>query len=111
MDRHWEGHLIIGKDGRSAVGTLVERSTRMLLHLPGDHTAATVRTAMTAKIKTLPEHLVRSITWDQGTEMAHHAAFSIDTGVDTYFCDPHSRSAAPVSQRSERGGFNAIPNL
>lgn len=89
---HWEGDLIIGKDNRSAVGTLVERSTRyvMLLHLPGDHTAETVRTAMTAKIKTLPEHLVRSITWDQGKEMAQHATFSIDTGVEVYFCDPHS---------------------
>lgn len=89
---HWEGDLIIGKNGRSAVGTLVERSTRyvMLLHLDGDHTAERVRTAMTAKIKTLPEHLVRSITWDQGSEMADHVAFSIDTGVDIYFCDPHS---------------------
>ena len=89
---HWEGDLIIGKDNASAVGTLVERSTRyvMLLHLPGDHTAETVRTAMTAKVKTLPEHLMRSITWDQGTEMSHHAAFTIDTGIDIYFCDPHS---------------------
>jgi len=89
---HWEGDLILGKNNRSAVGTLVERSTRyvMLLHLPGDHTADTVRAAMTAKIKTLPEHLVRSITWDQGTEMAQHGAFSIDTGVQIYFCDPHS---------------------
>jgi IS30 family transposase len=89
---HWEGDLIIGKDNVSAVGTLVERSTRyvMLLHLDGDHTAATVRTAMTAKIRTLPEHLTRSITWDQGTEMAQHAAFTIDTGIDVYFCDPHS---------------------
>jgi IS30 family transposase len=89
---HWEGDLIIGKNSRSAVGTLVERATRyvMLLHLPGDHTAETVRTAMTAKIKTLPDHLVRSITWDQGTEMAQHGAFSIDTGVEVYFCDPHS---------------------
>ena len=89
---HWEGDLILGKNNRSAVGTLVERSTRyvLLLHLPGDHTAPTVRAAMTAKIKTLPEHLVRSITWDQGTEMAQHGAFSIDTGVQIYFCDPHS---------------------
>jgi IS30 family transposase len=89
---HWEGDLIIGKNNRSAVGTLVERSTRyvMLLHLPGDHTAETVRTAMTAKVKTLPTQLMRSITWDQGTEMAHHARFTIDTGVDIYFCDPHS---------------------
>ena len=89
---HWEGDLIIGEGGRSAVGTLVERATRyvMLLHLVGDHTAETVRVAMTAKVKTLPEHLVRSITWDQGKEMAQHARFSVDTGIDVYFCDPHS---------------------
>ncbi|HEX4903971.1 MAG TPA: IS30 family transposase [Acidimicrobiales bacterium] len=89
---HWEGDLIIGKDCASAVGTLVERSTRyvMLLHLDGDHTAETVRTAMTAKIQTLPEHLFRSITWDQGSEMAQHTSFTVDTGIDVYFCDPHS---------------------
>jgi IS30 family transposase len=89
---HWEGDLILGKNNRSAVGTLVERSTRyvMLLHLPGDHTAETVRQAMTAKVLTLPEQLMRSITWDQGPEMAHHARFTIDTGIDIYFCDPHS---------------------
>jgi IS30 family transposase len=89
---HWEGDLIIGRGGKSAVGTLVERATRyvMLLHLDGDHTAETVRVAMTAKIKTLPHQLVRSITWDQGTEMAQHRTFSIDTGVAIYFCDPHS---------------------
>ena len=89
---HWEGDLIIGKGGKSAVGTLVERSTRyvMLLWLPGDHSAEAVRTAMTAKIATLPKHLMRSITWDQGTEMSQHLRFSIDTGVDIYFCEPHS---------------------
>jgi len=89
---HWEGDLIIGAGGRSAVGTLVERSTRylLLLHLAGDHTAETVRLAITAKIKTLPENLFRSITWDQGTEMAQHLQFSIDTGIDIYFCDPHA---------------------
>lgn len=88
----WEGDLIMGKNNRSAVGTLVERTTRyvMLLHLPGDHTAETVRLAMTARVKSLPEHLVRSITWDQGVEMAQHAQFSIDTGIEIYFCDPHS---------------------
>lgn len=89
---HWEGDLIIGKNGRSAVGTLVERSTRyvMLVHLPGEHTAEAVRTAMTTKIQALPEHLMRSITWDQGSEMAHHQRFTVDTGIAIYFCDPHS---------------------
>jgi transposase, IS30 family len=89
---HWEGDLIIGKNNKSAVGTLVERSTRyvMLLHLPDDHNANTVNAAMAAKITTLPEQLVRSITWDRGCEMAHHARFTIDTGVAIYFCDPHS---------------------
>ncbi|ROS21736.1 IS30 family transposase [Cellulomonas sp. PhB150] len=89
---HWEGDLIIGKNGNSAIGTLVERSTRfvMLLHLPGDRTAATVRDAMTTAIATLPAALTRSITWDQGIEMAQHAQFSVQTGVPIYFCDPHS---------------------
>jgi len=89
---HWEGDLIIGKDGKSAIGTLVERSTRfvMLLHLPNGRTAEAVREAMTAKILTLPEALRRSITWDQGTEMAQHAQFTLETGIPIFFCDPHS---------------------
>ncbi len=89
---HWEGDLILGKNGNSAIGTLVERSTRfvMLLHLPGRHTAEVVREAMTAAIVTLPASLRRSITWDQGSEMAQHVQFSVDTNVDIYFCDPHS---------------------
>ncbi len=89
---HWEGDLIMGSINRSQIGTLVERSTRyvMLLHLPATSTALEVRDAMTAKVKELPEHLWRSITWDQGREMAQHAQFSIDTGIDVYFCDPHS---------------------
>jgi IS30 family transposase len=89
---HWEGDLIIGKNGRSAVGTLVERHTRfvMLLHLPNGRTAEAVRVAMAAKIVELPESLRRSITWDQGSEMAEHAQFSIDTNVEIYFCDPHA---------------------
>jgi IS30 family transposase len=88
---HWEGDLIIGKNNKSAIGTLVERSTRfvMLLHLR-DQTAETVREAMTAKIQTLPDQLRRSITWDQGAEMADHVRFSVDTDVAVYFCDPHS---------------------
>jgi len=89
---HWEGDLIIGKGNKSAIGTLVERATRyvMLLHLPDGASAAAVRDAMTTTIRTLPEHLWKSITWDQGKEMSQHAQFSIDTGIDIYFCDPHS---------------------
>jgi IS30 family transposase len=89
---HWEGDLILGKNGKSAVGTLVERSTRyvMLLHLPDGRTAEAVRDAMTERIQTLPESLRRSITWDQGREMAQHAQFTVETGVPIYFCDPHS---------------------
>jgi transposase, IS30 family len=89
---HWEGDLIIGKDSRSAVGTLVERSTRfvILLHLPADHGAAAVRDAIAAAIVTLPTALRRSLTWDQGIELAQHAQLKIDTNLDIYFCDPHS---------------------
>ena len=89
---HWEGDLIIGARGRSAVGTLVERSTRfvLLLHLPGDHGADTVEAAMRRAIATLPAELVRSITWDQGVEMAKHLDFTTATGIPIYFCDPHS---------------------
>jgi transposase, IS30 family len=89
---HWEGDLIIGKGGRSAVGTLVERSTRyvLLLHLPDGRAAENVNAAMQWAIATLPRDLVRSITWDQGKELSAHAAFTIDTGVRVYFCDPHS---------------------
>jgi IS30 family transposase len=62
----------------------------MLLHLANDRTATTVRDAMTAAMKTLPERLLKSVTWDQGVEMSQHARFTIDTGIDVYFCDPHS---------------------
>ena len=89
---HWEGDLIIGKNNKSAIGTLVERATRyvMLLHLPDGFGAEAVRDAMTNTIKTLPDHLWKSITWDQGSEMTQHGRFSVDTGIDIYFCDPHS---------------------
>ena len=105
---HWEGDLILGL-GSSAIGTLVERTTRftMLLHLPrldghGDaprvkngpalagHGAEAVRDAITRAIVTLPQELRRSLTWDQGAEMAQHAALKIDTGIQVYFCDPQS---------------------
>ena len=89
---HWEGDLIIGANGRSAVGTLVERSTRfvLLLHLGKDRSALVVEDAMRKAIATLPGELVRSVTWDQGKEMARHADFTIATGIPVYFCDPHS---------------------
>jgi IS30 family transposase len=89
---HWEGDLIIGKNNGSAVGTLVERSTRyvLLLHLPDGREAEKVNEAMRRAIVGLPTELLRSITWDQGKELAHHASFSLDTGVAVYFCDPHS---------------------
>lgn len=89
---HWEGDLIVGKNNKSAIGTLVERATRyvMLLHLPDGYGAEAVRDAMTETVKTLPDHLWKSITWDQGREMVQHHQFKIDTGIDIYFCDPHS---------------------
>jgi IS30 family transposase len=103
---HWEGDLIIGSNS-SAIGTLVERTTRttLLLHLPpmpghkegskstqglSGHGATAVRDAITTVIGTLPKHLCRSLTWDQGSEMAQHAQLTIDTGLPVYFCDPHS---------------------
>jgi IS30 family transposase len=89
---HWEGDLIIGANSASAIGTLVERTTGfvMLLHLPGAHTAATVAEAMTARSPDIPEVLRRSLTWDQGSEMALHTAITEATGLPIYFCDPHS---------------------
>lgn len=89
---HWEGDLLMGKDNRSAIGTLVERSTRfvMLLHLPNGKSPAGVCDAMTRAIRTLPASIRRSITWDQGREMREHIQFTVDTGVQVYFCDPHS---------------------
>src|SRR5260370_26925103 len=89
---HWEGDLLVGAHNKSAIGTLVERATRfvMLLHLPNGYGAEEVREAMAVKIQTLPAALRRTITWDQGAEMAQHLRFRIDTGVGGYFCDPHA---------------------
>ncbi len=89
---HWEGDLLMGKSGKSAIGTLVERSTRyvMLFRLPRKHGAEEVRSAMTNVITTLPESLRHTLTWDQGHEMAQHIRFTVDTGVQVFFCDPHS---------------------
>jgi len=89
---HWEGDLIIGKGGRSAIGVLVERSSRyvVLLHLPHGRTAEDVRAALTRQVSKLPAELRRTLTWDQGKEMAEHVRFSTDTNMVVYFCDPHS---------------------
>ena len=91
-DGHWEGDLICGKGNRSAIGTLVERQTRfvVLVALPGGRSAEHVREALVARVLTLPEQLRQSLTWDRDKEMAQHVRFTVDTGVQVYFCDPHS---------------------
>ncbi len=115
---HWEGDLIIGLD-KSAIGTLVERSSRytMLLHLPrmegfgaapyvkngpplAGHGAVAVRDAITEQISGLPEQLRRSLTWDQGGEMAQHAQLKIAAGIEVYFCDPHSPWQRPSNENT-----------
>jgi IS30 family transposase len=89
---HWEGDLIVGTSSASAIGTLVERRTRfvMLLHLPAGHGAGAVAEQMTVAMAGLPAALRRSLTWDQGSEMAGHAKITLATDLDACFCDPHS---------------------
>ena len=89
---HWEGDLILGTGNGSAVGTLVERSTRfvILLHLPGRHDAESVAAAMIGEMSQLPEHLRRSLTWDRGAELAHYRDVEAALEMPVYFCDPHS---------------------
>jgi IS30 family transposase len=89
---HWEGDLIMGKRNRTAIGTLVERSTRfcILLHLPKDHAADSVQKEVVRKMKNLPEHLKRSLAWDQGAELALHSKISKELDMKIFFCDPHS---------------------
>jgi transposase, IS30 family len=88
----WEGDLIIGKGGKSRIATLVERASRyvMLVRIPYDRTAERVAALLAPENGNLPEFLRNSITWDQGKEMAAHASFTVKTGIDVYFCDPHS---------------------
>jgi transposase, IS30 family len=99
---HWEGDLIIGQGHQSAVGTLVERTSRfvLLLHLPDGREAIKVNEAMKTAIGGLPAELVRTITWDQGREMASHLDFTVDTGVQVYFCDPHSPWQRPSNENT-----------
>ena len=89
---HWEGDLLLGAFNRSQVGMLTERTTRftLLFELPEDHGPATVKAALMRTVKKLPKHLIRSLTWDQGKELAYHASFTIDSGIQVYFCDPSS---------------------
>jgi len=89
---HWEGDFVMGKNNRSAVATLVERTTRflILLHLPGPHDALAFQNATVEAMSKLPEQLRRSLTWDQGLEMRNHKQISIAAEVPIYFCDPHS---------------------
>ena len=89
---HWEGDLLNGEDPRDYIITLVERSTRyvMLGRLPAGHAAPQVRLALAKLVRRLPAQLRRSLTWDQGREMAQHVQFTVDSGVQVYFCDPKS---------------------
>ena len=89
---HWEGDLLVGKQGRSFIATLVERQTRyaLLARLGSDGGTDHVIAALKQRIRELPRHLVLSLTWDQGKELAAHRRLSNETGIDVYFCDPHS---------------------
>lgn len=99
---HWEGDLVMGAFNRSAVVTLVERTSRYTLlgALPDGHNANEVYACLMGLIPTLPAHLARSLTWDQGREMALHAKFTVASGVQVYFCDPHSPWQRPSNENT-----------
>jgi IS30 family transposase len=101
---HWEGDLIIGAANKSAIGTLVERSTRftILLHLPDRHDADAVAAAMIAEIGTLPEHLRRSLAWDRGSELAHWRQIHLALNLPVYFCDPRSPWQRGTNENTNR---------
>jgi transposase, IS30 family len=100
----WEGDLIVGPASKSAIGTLVERTTRftILLHLPDRHDADTVAAAMIAAMKDLPEHLRKSITWDRGSELAAYKDIQIALNTQLYFCDPHSPWQRGTNENTNR---------
>jgi IS30 family transposase len=101
---HWEGDLVLGTGNGSAVGTLVERSTRftILLHLPGRHDADTVAKAMIREMSRLPEHLRRSITWDRGSELAAYQRIQLELSTTVFFCDPHSPWQRGTNENTNR---------
>jgi IS30 family transposase len=101
---HWEGDLIVGPQSKSAIGTLVERSTRftILLHLPAGHDANSVAEAMIREMRHLPEHLRRSITWDRGCELADYANIQVALDTDLFFCDPHSPWQRGTNENTNR---------
>ena len=99
---HWEGDLLIGAHSQSQVGTLVERNTGYLclVHLPKSRDAETVARAMRRTVRRLPADFVKTITWDQGREMSRHARFTVDTGIQVYFCDPKSPWQRPSNENT-----------
>jgi transposase, IS30 family len=101
---HWEGDLIVGPQSQSAIGTLVERSTRftILLHLPGRHDAETVAEAMIREMRELPAHLRRSITWDRGSELAQYAKIQVALDAQVFFCDPYSPWQRGTNENTNR---------
>jgi len=101
---HWEGDLIIGTDGYSAIGTLVERTTRytILLHLPDGHSADEVATAMIREMKLLPSHLLQTVTWDRGTELAEYRRIQTALDLSLYFCNPHSPWQRGTNENTNR---------
>ena len=101
---HWEGDLIIGAGGTSAIGTLVERQTRftILLHLPDRHDAASVAVAMLREMRKLPSHLHRSLTWDRGVEMSAYNDIQLQLKMPVYFCDPHAPWQRGTNENTNR---------
>jgi IS30 family transposase len=101
---HWEGDLILGAGHKSAIGTLVERSTRftILLHLPDNHAAESVAAAMIEAMAELPDHLRRSITWDRGSEMANWQDIQLNLNAPVFFCNPHSPWQRGTNENTNR---------